>query len=148
MVFLVVKGLFRGFIREVASLAGIILGIWLGSQFQPQMMAFLKTVLPGTPFLSLVSFTLIFAIVLLLCNLMGWGFKTLLKKASLGWADKTLGTGLAVAKGVIIIYLLIILLTYIDLNTKCIHIYEISIDVNLYPRHINTYSRFVHIDCY
>ncbi|MBW2205067.1 MAG: CvpA family protein, partial [Deltaproteobacteria bacterium] len=29
MVFLIVRGIFRGFIREVGSLAGVILGIWL-----------------------------------------------------------------------------------------------------------------------
>jgi membrane protein required for colicin V production len=112
VVFLVVKGLFRGFVREAASLGGIILGIWAASQFYPQLMGYLRPLLPNSLFLPLISFAAIFALVLLLCNLLGWGLKKLLKKAFLGWADKVLGTFLALVKGVIIIYLIIVLLTF------------------------------------
>ena len=112
LVFLVVKGLFRGFIREVASLAGIVLGIWLAGQFQPQMTHFLKSYIPNSSLLPLISFAVIFTLILLLCNLLGWGLKMLLKKAFLGWADRVLGTCLAIAKGVIVIYLVIVLLTF------------------------------------
>ncbi|MFH1490285.1 MAG: CvpA family protein [Pseudomonadota bacterium] len=112
MVFLVVKGLFRGFVREVASLGGIILGIWAASQFYPQLTGYVRSLLPNSFFLPLISFAAIFALVLLLCNVLGWGLKMLLKKAFLGWADKVLGTVLALAKGVIIMYLIIVLLTF------------------------------------
>ena len=112
MVFFIVKGLLRGFIREIASLAGVILGILLASRFQPQVTASLKDHLPSIPFLPLVGFAVIFFSVLIGCNLSGWILKLLFKKALLGWADKTLGVGLAVLKGVIITYLVIILLTF------------------------------------
>ena len=110
--FLVLKGIFRGFIREIASLVGIILGIWLANHFQPQMTNYLRSYLSSTPFLSLVSFGVIFAAIIISCNLLGWLLHRLIKKALLGGFDRTLGAGFALLKGIIIIYLLIVLLTF------------------------------------
>jgi len=112
MIFLIVKGIIRGFIREIASLAGVILGIWLANLFQPQMTDFLKSYLPSNQFLPLISFAVIFASILVLCNIFGWILKLLFKKAFLGWLDRTLGAGLAIIKGVIITYLVIVVLTF------------------------------------
>ncbi len=112
MVFLILKGIFRGFIREIISLAGIILGIWLANHFQPQMTDYLKAYLPSTSFLPVISFAVIFTSILLLCNLLGWLLKLFFKKALLGWVDRTLGAGLAILKGVIITSLAIVLLTF------------------------------------
>ena len=114
MVFLIVKGVLRGFIREIAALAGVILGIWLANHFQPQLTGYLKPHLHSIPhlYLQLISFAVIFISVLIIANLLGWGGKFLLKKAFLGWIDKTLGACLAIAKGVIISYLIIIILTF------------------------------------
>ena len=112
MIFLIVKGIIRGFIREIASLAGVILGIWLANLYQPQMTDFLKSYLPSNPFFPLISFAVLFVSILLLCNLLGWILKLLFKKAFLGWLDRTLGAGLAILKGVIITYLVIVILTF------------------------------------
>lgn len=112
ILFLVIKGIFRGLIREIASLLGIILGIWLGNHFQPQMTNYLRTYLPPTQFLPLISFGVIFAGILISCNFMGWILKMLAKKIFLSGVDRTLGAGFAFIKGIIIIYLMIVLLTF------------------------------------
>jgi membrane protein required for colicin V production len=112
MVFLVVRGIFRGFFMEVGSLAGVILGVWLANHYQPEMTSYLKAYLPSGNFLPMISFAVIFVIVLVLCNLLGWTLKVIMKKAFFGWADRSLGAGLAISKGVIIIYLVIVLLTF------------------------------------
>jgi membrane protein required for colicin V production len=112
MIFLVVRGIFRGFIREIASLSGFILGIWMAIRFEPQVTDYLKFYLPSRPFISLISLGLIFFSVLVSCNILGWVLRLIVKKASMGWMDRTLGSGLALTKGVIIIYLLMVLLTF------------------------------------
>lgn len=112
MIFFVVKGVLRGFIREVASLSGIILGIWLANEYHPLMTDFLKPHLPASRYLSLISFAVIFILILLLCNLLGWGLKQFFSKVFLGWVDRTLGAALAVLKAVILTYLVIVLLTF------------------------------------
>jgi len=112
MIFLVVRGIFRGFFMEVGSLAGVILGVWLANHYQPQMTNYLKAYLPSGNFLPMISFAVIFVIVFVLCNLLGWSLKVIMKKAFFGWADRTLGAGLAISKGIIITYLIIVLLTF------------------------------------
>ena len=114
MIFLVVRGIFRGFFMEMASLAGVVLGILLGLQFTPRMTGFLRPYIPSFDLfvLQLISFAIIFTLVLVGCNLCGWGLRALLKKTVLGWTDKGLGAGLAVLKGIVISYLAIVILTF------------------------------------
>jgi membrane protein required for colicin V production len=112
MVFFLVRGIFRGFFREIASLAGVVLGILLGSRFQPQATALLKAHVPDSHYLPVVSFVLIFALVLVAANLLGYALSRLFKKVFLGWVDRGLGVGLALTKGVILTYLIIVLLTF------------------------------------
>jgi membrane protein required for colicin V production len=111
MVFLIVRGISRGFFREMGSLVGVILGIWIGTVYQVQMGTLLKPFVPTDTFLPVISFAVIFCVVFLLCSFAGWVISGLAKKAFLGWADKLLGAGLAILKGVIIAYLAIVLLT-------------------------------------
>lgn len=112
MVYLIVKGIFRGFIREIASLAGIIIGIIVAYVYLPALSEFLKNYLPSSQFLPFVSFAVIFALILVIFNIIGWGLMKSLKKAFLGWFDKSLGACLAVFKGIILIYVALILLTF------------------------------------
>ncbi len=112
MLFLIVRGIFRGFFREIGSLAGVILGIWLANLYQPQVTEYLKTYLPSGRFLPLVGFGVIFAFVVVLCNLAGRALKAILKKAFFGCVDRFLGACLAILKGIIIIYFAIILITF------------------------------------
>jgi membrane protein required for colicin V production len=112
LVFLIIKGLLRGFIREIASLAGVILGIVLANVYQPLVTEKLRLVLHSTPFLPLIGFALVFAVVLVGCNLLGWLLKLGFKKAFLGWLDRFLGLCFALIKGVIITYLGIVILMF------------------------------------
>ncbi len=112
MIYLILKGALRGFIREVSSLSGVILGIWLGVLFQPKMTGLLSPYLPFTDYLPLISFAVLFSFILISCNIIGWIIKLLFKKALLGWADRLIGAGFAIVKGVIIIYLVMVMLTF------------------------------------
>jgi membrane protein required for colicin V production len=112
MIFLLVQGILRGFLREVASLAGVVLGILLGSHFQAQVTESLRAHVPYSSYLPLVSFALIFALVLIVCNVIGFILSHVFRKAFLGWVDKGLGVWLALTKGVIVTYLIIVLLTF------------------------------------
>lgn len=112
MTFLLVRGVIRGFFREIASLAGVILGIIFANHFQPEMTTYLESYLPTGRFLPLISFGILFAVVFILCSISGWLLNLVFKKVFLGWADRTLGAGLAILKGVILTYLVIVLLTF------------------------------------
>jgi len=110
--FFVVKGIFRGFFREISSLAGIIFGIWIGNHYYPQMANLLKAYIPLEKSLSLISFLLLFIVVVILFNVSGIFLHHLFKKLLIAWLDRGLGFGLALIKGIIISYLLIVLLIF------------------------------------
>ncbi len=110
--FLVIKGIFRGFFREIASLAGIIFGFLVGNHYHPQMAALLKPYIPLEKSLSLIGFIIMFFLVLIFFNLLGILMHHLFKRLFIGWFDKSLGLGIALLKGIIICYLLIVLLTF------------------------------------
>ena len=112
MAFLILKGIFRGFIQEIASFVGLVMGIWMAYMFYPQMAEFLKAHhVPSGPFLSSLSFVVILTLVALVCSLLGWLLKFLFRKFALGWVDRVLGAGFAAVKGGIFIYVVIVLLT-------------------------------------
>jgi membrane protein required for colicin V production len=60
----------------------------------------------------LLAFGIVFTAVLWSCNLAGWLLKKVVNKLFFGWADRSLGAGLAVLKGLIITYLAIVLITF------------------------------------
>ncbi|UCF84422.1 MAG: CvpA family protein [Desulfobacteraceae bacterium] len=112
MVFFIVRGVFRGFFREIGSLAGVIFGIWIAAVYHHQVTEYLKTYIPTGKFLPLISLGLIFFIVLVLCNLAGLGLKMMMKRLLFGWADRGLGVTFAILKGIILTYFVIVLLTF------------------------------------
>jgi membrane protein required for colicin V production len=112
MVFLIVRGIFRGFVREVGSLAGIVLGIWAACVYHPQMTAVLSRFLPPWEYLPLVGMALVMIAVLVLFNVAAWLLHKFIKKVFLGWADRTLGAGLAVLKGIVMVHFAILVVTF------------------------------------
>jgi membrane protein required for colicin V production len=112
MGFFILRGMLRGFIRELASLVGVIVGIWLASVLQPQVTNYLRAYLPSIQSLPLISFAIVFGVILFVCNFLGWVLKLFFQKTFFGWADRSLGAGLATVKGVILTYLVLVMLTF------------------------------------
>jgi membrane protein required for colicin V production len=113
VIFFLIRGIFRGIVREIGSLAGVVLGIWLANAYHPQVAMFLKSFVPPGKYLPFVAFALIFIFVLLLGNLVGWLFKKLFQKMFLGWVDRILGACLALVKGIVLSYLFIAVVTFL-----------------------------------
>jgi membrane protein required for colicin V production len=110
--FFVIKGIFKGFFREISSLAGIIFGFLVGNHYYPQMSVFLKPYIPLEKSLPLVGFIVLFFLVFIFFSLLGILLHHLFKRLLIGWFDRSLGTFFALIKAVIVCYLLIVLLTF------------------------------------
>ncbi len=111
--FFIIKGIFRGFFREVSSLAGIVFGLVIGNHFHHQMANILKAYIPfEKSLLILISIITLFLLVFILFNLLGVLLHNIFKKLFIGWLDRGLGISFALIKGIIISYLLIVLLTF------------------------------------
>ena len=110
--FFVIKGIFRGFFREISSLAGIIFGILISNHYHLQIANFLTAYIPLEKALPIISFLTLFVVVVVVFNLFGILLHHLFKKLLVSWLDRGLGIGLALIKGIIFSYLLIVLLTF------------------------------------
>jgi len=116
--FFLIKGIFRGFFREIASLAGVVFGIVIGNHYHPQMAAYLKAYIPLERSLPLISFVILFIAVIIGFYLVGLLLHSLFKRLLMGWFDRALGICFALIKGIIISYLLIVLLTFFVPSTS------------------------------
>jgi membrane protein required for colicin V production len=112
LLFLVIRGIFRGFVREIFSLAGVIAGLWLGNYYQLWLSNIMKRWFPLPEYLPLVSFILIFITLLILCNILGWSLKLLIKNALVGWFDKCGGMVLAILKGLLLCSIILVVFTF------------------------------------
>jgi len=112
MIFFIGKGIIRGSIREVASLAGLILGVSLAVHFQPRVTDYFRQHLPPTQFLPLISFGAIFISVFISCTFLGLALRKLAQKASLGSLDRVLGAVVGFMKGAVIVFVGIAMTTY------------------------------------
>ncbi len=109
--FFVVKGFFMGIFRELFSLAGIVFGFLIGNHYHPQMASLLGAYIPLEDSLPLISFFALFILVCIVFNLFGSLLHRMCKTLFVGWFDRGLGVCLALIKGTVISYLLIVLLT-------------------------------------
>ena len=102
-------GLFRGFMREMISLAGWIAGIWLAFRFA----AVLSESLPLAREWPLVRTAVVAVSIVVACvfvaALVGWVVRELIKAAKLSAADRTLGGLFGLARGMLIVGLAVFL---------------------------------------
>ncbi len=112
MLFFLIRGIYRGFFRELCSLLGVVVGIWLANSWQPELTLYLKKYTGQFFLLPLVSFAAIFIVVVTLANIAGWALKAAFQKASMGWVDRSMAVSIALLKGLVVTYLFIVLLIF------------------------------------
>ena len=106
--FCLIRGFFRGIVKELSSIIGVMGGLYFASTYQKEMAAFLKTRIQGVPYMDVLSYFLIFCGVLIVVNLLGTLIKYLLKIVFLGWADRSFGALFGGIKGLAIISVILI----------------------------------------
>ncbi|QGY41539.1 CvpA family protein [Pseudodesulfovibrio cashew] len=98
----VLRGFFRGLVKEVISLTAIILAIYLASNFQYLLVPHLELYIDSKVTVSALSYVVIFFGTLIVC----WGIakiiRTMLDIALLGWADRAAGGVFGLIEGVLI----------------------------------------------
>ena len=130
---LTIQGLIKGFSTQVAAIVGLLLGVWASFRFSTLLSGWLQPYLAVSPnVLNLVSFVTILIVVIVLLALLGRALKGVLKFAMLGWLDKLLGAVFGLAKGALILGLLI--MAFNAVNTKVPMVKEETLSGSvLYP---------------
>ncbi len=111
----VIGGVRKGFIRQVAALGALILGIWAGWHFSSLVSGWLKPLFNSeSNLIDILSFTIIFLGVLFLVNLAGRAVAGIVKLALLGWLDRLLGVLFAIIKYAFVLSIFIHILNSLD----------------------------------
>ena len=111
----IIVGIRKGFIRQLAGLIALVLGIWAGYHFTSFLSGKLNIWLDSiSSLVNIISFSLIFLAVLLCVTLLGHFISGIIKVALLGWLDKILGVIFAIIKTAFILSIVIYILKSFD----------------------------------
>ena len=119
--FCLVRGIFRGIIKEITSIVGVFMGFYAAYTYHPVLAKWLSQLITNKSYLNIFSFFLTFTIVFLAIGFAGVILKHLFKAAAFGWADRILGGTFAIVKAVLIVsVLLVALTTFLSKNSPLI----------------------------
>jgi len=109
--FCLIRGLFRGLVKEVSSIIGVLGGFYAAYSYYPVVAKWLSRLMSNSAYLNILGFLIIFCVVLIIVNILGIILKYLLNIAFLGWVDRIFGIAFGIVKGVLIVAVLFIILT-------------------------------------
>jgi len=98
-----ILSLWRGFIREIISLIGLVAAFLLASRTSGYAGDFLGQWLPNSTVADIAGFGLVFVLVMLAVGIVGVVIRKLVDMADLTATDRTLGVFFGVARGFLLI---------------------------------------------
>ncbi len=109
--FCLIRGIFRGLIKEISSIVGVLAGYYAAYTYYPYPAKLLSKWLSDAGYINLLSFFIIFCLVFLTISILGVIIKYLLSISFLGWIDRICGAVFGLAKGILIAAILLVALT-------------------------------------
>lgn len=115
------KGFTKGFMVEVASLAGLILGIYFAIHFSNFSTDFLREVFGfNGRYLHFIAFVLTFLVVLGVMHLLGKVLEKMVEMVAMGYMNRIAGAVFSIAKTAFVLSILLFLLNSLDPYQKII----------------------------
>lgn len=116
-----VRGVFRGLIKELSSIIGVMGGFYAAYSYYPHTARYLSRWVSNPGYLNIVSFLVVFCVVFIAVSFAGVVLKYLMNIAFMGWTDRICGALFGAAKGMMIIVVLVMVLTtFLPLNASFI----------------------------
>jgi membrane protein required for colicin V production len=110
-----VRGFINGLVKEVASLAALILGIWGAIRFSSFTAGKLYDYFDMSgKYVGIISFLVTFAIIVIIIHFIGLLVDKLMEAVALGFINKLLGIGFGLLKSVLIMSVAFVVLNAID----------------------------------
>lgn len=101
--------LYRGFVREVFSLATWIVAIWVGVRFAAEAAVYLPAAVSDETLRLGIAFGVLFVLVLILGGVVGILATRFVRGTGLSGTDRSLGVAFGLLRGVLIVALLVFL---------------------------------------
>jgi membrane protein required for colicin V production len=117
--FCLVRGIFRGLVKELSSIIGVMTGYYAAFSYYPRVAKFLSQWVPVLAYNRLIGFLVIFIGIFLIISILGVIIKYLMSIAFLGWTDRISGGIFGLVKGLLIgSVLFIVFTTFLPKNTS------------------------------
>ncbi|MDH5304573.1 MAG: CvpA family protein [Gammaproteobacteria bacterium] len=104
----VAVGIVRGFIKEAISIAALLIAIWAALYFGPGVGEVSESWISSAELQTWFGRILVFAVILALGGLTGWGISKLVRLSVLSGIDRMFGAIFGVARGVLFVALFIL----------------------------------------
>lgn len=115
IVLMAIGGFRNGFIKEVAALAALVLGLYFAFYFSDMVAGWLMDYLDiSRRWLFIIAFILTFVVVVLVVSLVGKMLSKIASLAALGVINRLFGLVFGIVKGIVIMSALIMLFNMVD----------------------------------
>ena len=104
----IVVGFVRGFVKEALSIATLVIAIWASLYFGPALGDVSQSWLSSEELQTWFGRILVFAIVLSVGGLLGWGISKLIRLSMLGGVDRLIGCLFGTVRGVLLVAVFVI----------------------------------------
>lgn len=111
-------GLFRGFIREVLSLSSWIAAVWVAYTYATAGAIYLQPYIDQLSLRTVAAFALIFVVALILISMFSHLIYKIFSVTGISGVDHSLGTLFGLARGIIVVAILILVATFMDLRSQ------------------------------
>ncbi|MDH3350061.1 MAG: CvpA family protein [Gammaproteobacteria bacterium] len=98
----VIIGIFRGFVKEAISMAALLVAIWAALYFGPQVGSISDSWLSAEDLQAWFGRILVFAVILSIGGLLGWGISKLVRLSILSGMDRLAGAVFGAMRGVLL----------------------------------------------
>jgi membrane protein required for colicin V production len=104
----VIVGIFRGFVKEAISMAALLFAIWAALYFGPVVGEVSESWLKSPELQTWFGRVLVFAIILSVGGLLGWGISKLIRMSVVSSIDRVMGSAFGAIRGILLIAILMI----------------------------------------
>ena len=105
----VLLSILRGFVREALALVSWLVAFFVAKLYTLELAPLLPQSIPSQSLRLLAAFLILFLATLLICSLLVIALSKVFKREGLGWMDRCLGALFGLARGMIIVGVLVLL---------------------------------------
>ncbi len=139
-----IKGLYKGFIIEIASVIGLVLGIYLATQYNGDLSNYLMSKQYFNwkeGYIIILSNVILFILTILIVSILGKVATKLVKLVALGLFNKILGSVFGLLKNILILVILIFVFNLANNSLKIIE--QDKLELSIYYEPLNELSRVI-----
>lgn len=104
----IIIGFVRGFVKEAISIATLVIAIWASLYFGPALGGISESWLSAPELQIWFGRILLFAVILAVGGLLGWGISKLVRLSVLSGVDRFLGSMFGAIRGILLVALFVI----------------------------------------